>query len=147
MVSESATTVGGRAPVTRPNPSFKPTPSARPNAGVMHKAILAACGVLVGGCASTPEAICDHGAVGLTVMSTPPAEAARLLSDIRSRTPKRIDEKRDHMFWLQSEAGDLFLCTYRRHPIRTGTCGATVDRFARTADGYEGVTVTISSCH
>lgn len=99
------------------------------------------------GCATTPARICDHDGVGLTAMSTPPDEAPRLLAEVRADLPAVVDERRDNVVWLTSARGDLYLCTYPRRPASTGTCGATVHHFARTASGYEGKTISISACH
>ena len=104
-------------------------------------------GVMVGGCASAPGKICAPAGAGLAVLSSPPSEAEGLLARLRDDVPNAVDETRDHVVWLTSDEGDLYLCTYHRRPIATGSCGATVHHYAKTADGHEGVTVTLSACH
>jgi hypothetical protein len=80
-------------------------------------------------------------------MSTPPAEAQALVAELRAVFPNAINERRDHVVWLESSAGDLFLCTYGRRPVRTGTCGATVYSYVRNESAYEEGIMSISACH
>ena len=119
----------------------------RLNLGVMHKTIAALLLLFLGACASTPEELCDHGDLGLAVLATAPPEASNLLSELRAEFPLAIDDRRDHVVWLRSHGGDLYLCTYKRRPARTGACGATVHQFAQTAEGYKGGNVSVSACH
>ena len=113
----------------------------------MHKTIAALLALTVGACASTPETLCDHGGLGLAVLETAPPEASNLLGELRAEFPSAIDDRRDHVVWLRSAGGDLYLCTYKRQPARTGTCGATVHKFTQTADGYKGGNISASACH
>lgn len=111
-------------------------------------ALLAGAGLLLAtGCATAPAELCDHGEFGLTVLPTPPPESTALLAEIAADFPNAVDADRDHVVWLQSGDGDLFLCTYQRRPVLTGRCGADVHHYARTGDGYEGVDISISACH
>lgn len=103
--------------------------------------------VLAASCATKPAVLCDHHRADLFVMSTPPTEAQELLAELRASLPKAVDERRDHVVWLQSAVGDLYLCTYQRRPVVTSTCGATVHHYVKTASGYEGETISISACH
>ena len=114
---------------------------------MIRKAIAALLVLTTGACVSTPEMLCDHEEQGLVALPTAPPEAPGLLAELRAKRPSAIDEGRDHIVWLRSTEGDLFLCTYRKHPVRTGTCGAIVHRFDRTPDGYVGGMITVSACH
>lgn len=127
--------------------SISSTPSERLNPDPMRKLLVTLPLVMAAGCATSPAVLCDHFEVGLAVMAQPPAEAQALLAELRTALPNAVDERRDHVAWLQSAGGDLYLCTYERRPVVTGTCGATVHHYVRTATGYEGGHVSISACH
>lgn len=103
--------------------------------------------VLLSACATPATVLCDHEGQGLKVLTSPPHDAEDLVAEIRRNYPAAIDAKRDHLVWLSSESGEIYLCTYRKHPARTGTCGATVHSFVhrgeRLAPGY----ASISACH
>jgi hypothetical protein len=102
--------------------------------------------MLAGGCASAPERICDLERTGLSRLPIPPPESEALLAQVLEGRPKAMDAARFHWVWLASAEGELFLCTYRRRPVVTTSCGVTVYRYTKTADGYEAVTTSISAC-
>src|SRR5687767_13688641 len=112
----------------------------------MHKTFAALFVLSVGGCASTPEVLCDHEEE-LSVLASAPPEASALLAEIRSLSATAVDDQRDHVFWLRSNSGDLYLCTYNRRPVLTGTCGAVVHRFTKRANGYIVDSTSVSACH
>jgi hypothetical protein len=65
--------------------------------------------VSIGGCATSPEVLCDHDEVGLTVMATPPADADSLIADIAAYWPRAIDPRRHHVVWLSGPEDRLYL--------------------------------------
>lgn len=113
----------------------------------MHKTPIALLLLTAGGCASTPDRLCDHEDQGLSVLASAPAEASDLLATLRARFPAAVDDQKVNSVWLRSASGDLYLCTYSKGPAPTGRCGATVHRFTRTQSGYVGGDVSISACH
>ena len=102
---------------------------------------------LLSGCATSPDVLCDHQGHALQVLASPPDEAATLISAIEESMPGAVDERRDRQAWLRDSAGNLYLCTYRKRPVQTGTCGATVHTFVRGGSGYAIGSTSISACH
>lgn len=101
---------------------------------------------LATGCATAPERLCDLERAGLSLLSSPPPDAEALLAGLRAESKVGLDERRFHWVWLESGAGELYLCTYRRSPVVTRSCGITVYRYAKTAEGHEGMTIGIAAC-
>ena len=102
---------------------------------------------LVSGCATSPEILCDHHEIGLQALATPPAEAGALVSALERSRPDAVGRSNERAVWLRDDAGNLYLCTYRNRPVRTGTCGATVQSFIRDGVHYTRGSATISACH
>lgn len=98
------------------------------------------------GCATAPDRLCDLERSGLSVITNPPPESQALLAQLREELPAALDESRLHGVWLESGVGDLYLCTYRRRPVVTRSCGVTVYRYTKTADGYQGETISVAAC-
>lgn len=102
---------------------------------------------LVSGCATSPDVLCDHRDIGLQVLATPPDEAGALVSALERSRPNAVVRSSERAVWLRDDAGNLYLCTYRKRPVSTGTCGATVQSFIRDGDRYTPGSASISACH
>ena len=103
--------------------------------------------ILASGCATSATVLCDHDSQGLTIMVTPPTDAAKLIEQIRRDYPNALDNKTEHLVWLTSESGEIFLCSYQRTPVITSKCGAYVHSSVQTQNGLSPGKVSISACH